>query len=79
MKFEYKRTQVTREARKKLPREAKEIQAFKVRPKGEELVGTVVGFGYGDDGAEGWAYMREGKLYGGFDNRHDASEALAKS
>lgn len=77
MKFEYKEIPLPREARK-LPKDSWNKKAYKARPKGEDVVGTVMGFEYGDD-SEGWVYVREGKVFGGFTNRHDASEALAKS
>lgn len=78
MKFDYKRAPLARDVAKQLPKDAQEVQAFKVRPRGEtEPVGTVVGFGYGDEGAEGWVYIREGKVYGGFTTRYDASLKLA--
>lgn len=76
MKFDYKQVPTPREA-KKLPKERRNTRAYKVRPRGEAVVGTVMGFDYGD--TEGWVYVREGKLFGGFTSRHDASEALAKS
>jgi hypothetical protein len=79
MKFDFKPVPVPKLARKRLPKDAKNVEAFKTRPRGEEPVGTVIGFGYGDEGSVGWAYIREGKLFGGCSSRQDAAEALAKS
>lgn len=79
MKFEFKKQPVSRDIIKALPQHAGVIGAFKVRPKGEDVIGGVVGFKYGPDNKEGWVYIREGKVYGGFTSRHDAAEGLAKS
>jgi hypothetical protein len=77
MKFDYKEVPVPREARK-LPKDRRNTRAYKVRPRGEEVIGTVMGFEYGED-SEAWVYIREGKVFGGHTCRHNAAEALARS
>lgn len=72
MKFEFKSVPVPKAAKKFLPKGATNT-AFKVR-RNKEVLGVVLHSEI--EGGEIWGYIREGKVFGGYQNKVSAAEGL---
>jgi hypothetical protein len=77
MKFQFKSIPVPKASKKYLPKGATNT-AFKVRRVSDkEVLGTVLHSEI--EGGEIWGYFREGKVFGGYQDKVSAAEGLASS
>lgn len=77
MKFEFKSVPVPKAAKKHMPKGATNT-AFKVRRKSDsKVLGTVLHSEI--ENGEIWAYFREGRVFGGYQNRVVAAEGSERS